>query len=92
MALVRIPRTLEGSSRCLSKGIESRDTHWIIIQIYRLIFFTRIDTARMLNILIAVRSLIISTILFIPGMCLVIRLLGVEDGLCLLKLGDWLNE
>ena len=74
----------------LTEGIEGRDAHWIIIQIYRLIFFTWIDTARLLYILIA--RIIISTILIIPGMRLVIRLLGVEDGLCLLKLGDWLYE
>ena len=91
MALVRIPRTLEGSSRCLSKGIESGDTHWIIIQIYRLIWFTLI-TASMLYVLIAGICLMIYAILIIPRMCLVVRLLGIEDGLSLLKLGHWLNN
>ena len=78
-----MPMTLKD---CLTEGIEGRDAYWIIIQICRLIFFTWVDTARLLYILIA--RIIISSILIIPGMCLVVCLLRVEDVLCLLKLGD----
>ena len=46
----------------------------------------------MLYFLIAGICLMIYTILVIPGMRLVARLLGIEDGLSLLKLGDWLNK
>ena len=46
----------------------------------------------MLYFLIAGICLMIYAILIIPRMCLVVRLLGDEDGLSLLKIGDWLYE
>ena len=70
----------------MTKGIEGRDSHLLIIQICRLILFWS-NTARMLYILISSIYLLIYTILIcLPGMCLFGCLLGVEDGLRLLKL------